>query len=63
VQYQSTRLQGSENSYHPSPFVTIGMQVFGVAADHAGTTLVVVDGACGATHLLPWPLPGMPLLQ
>jgi hypothetical protein len=36
-------------------------QVFGLAADTAGTALVVVDGACGSTHLLPWPLPGMQL--
>jgi hypothetical protein len=40
-----------------------GMLVTGLAADPSGTALAVCDGASTAIHVLPWPLPGMPLLQ
>jgi hypothetical protein len=40
-----------------------GMDVKGLAAEPTGTALAVCDGSSKAVHVLPWPLPGMPLLQ
>lgn len=40
-----------------------GVKVLGLAADHAGTALVVCDFAAKATLTLPWPLYGMPTLE
>jgi hypothetical protein len=39
-----------------------GMQVAGLAADPSGTALAVCDRASKLVHVLPWPLPGMPVL-
>jgi hypothetical protein len=39
-----------------------GMLVWGLAADPAGSSLVVLDGLSRAAQVLPWPLPGMPEL-
>ena len=38
-----------------------GMQVAGLAADPSGTALAVCEFTSKAIHVLPWPLPGMPL--
>lgn len=38
------------------------MAVCGLAADPWGETLAVCDCVSMVTHILPWPLPGMPLL-
>ena len=40
-----------------------GMHVVGLTADPRGTAIVVCDGASGAAHVFPWPLPGMPTLE
>ena len=40
-----------------------GVKALGLAADHAGTALVVCDFASRVTIALPWPLPGMPTLD
>jgi len=40
-----------------------GMQVWGLAADPCGTALAVCDYASQSTHVLAWPLPGMPQLE
>jgi hypothetical protein len=40
-----------------------GMVVTGLAADPSGTALAVCDHTTATIHVLPWPLPGMPLLQ
>jgi hypothetical protein len=40
-----------------------GIKVVGLAADPSGTALAVCDIVSEAVHVLPWPLPGMPLLQ
>ena len=40
-----------------------GMQVTGLAADPLGGAVVVCDRESGATHIIAWPLPGMPPLQ
>jgi len=39
-----------------------GASVYGLAGDAAGTALAVIDAASHNTHVLPWPLPGMPML-
>ena len=39
-----------------------GIKVMGLAADPSGTALAVCDSASEAVHVLPWPLPGMPVL-
>ena len=39
-----------------------GIDVFGLAADPWGNALAVTDLSSGETHVLSWPLPGMPLL-
>jgi len=35
----------------------------GLAADPWGAALAVCDGASQSTHVLAWPLPGMPQLE
>jgi len=40
-----------------------GMQVCGLAADPWGAALAVCDDASESTHVLAWPLPGMPQLE
>lgn len=39
-----------------------GMAVEGLAADPWGGSIAVCDATSSAIHVLPWPLPGMPLL-
>ena len=41
----------------------VGMEVIMLAADPCGTALAVSDLASESTHVLAWPLPGMPLLE
>lgn len=41
----------------------LGVLVVGLAADAAGTALLVADGASKTVLALPWPLPGMPPLD
>ena len=40
-----------------------GILVVGLAADSAGSALLVADGASKTVLALPWPLPGMPPLE
>jgi len=40
-----------------------GMKVWGLAADPCGMALAVCDLASQSTHVLAWPLPGMPQLE
>ena len=40
-----------------------GVEVWGLAADPWGTALAVCDWASKSTHVLAWPLPGMPQLE
>jgi len=40
-----------------------GFAVVGLAADPWGTALAVCDDASNSTHVLAWPLPGMPQLE
>jgi len=39
-----------------------GVAVEGLAADPWGSSIAVCDATSSAMHVLPWPLPGMPLL-
>ena len=40
-----------------------GMQVWGLAAYPWGEALAVCDNTSRSTHVLAWPLPGMPQLE
>ena len=59
---QVLRLPGLEPLCAPLP-VGAGVLVVGLAADAAGTALLVADGASKTVLALPWPLPGMPPLD